>query len=113
MVSIQCNGVSKPAGWKGRDGRLWFPTTKGVVVADPEIKMNDIPPPVVIEEVVADKRRIQESGIRNQNSNESGKTGDWSGNSHLLIPPGRGELEFHYTALSFSAPEKNRFKYKL
>ncbi|HZQ48128.1 MAG TPA: triple tyrosine motif-containing protein, partial [Verrucomicrobiae bacterium] len=26
---------------------------------------------------------------------------------------GRGELEFHYTALSLSAPEKNRFAYKL
>ncbi len=27
--------------------------------------------------------------------------------------PGRGEFEFHYAALSLSAAEKNRFKYKL
>ncbi|HEY3915855.1 MAG TPA: triple tyrosine motif-containing protein, partial [Verrucomicrobiae bacterium] len=33
--------------------------------------------------------------------------------SPIRIPPGRGELEFHYTALSLSAPEKNRFAYKL
>jgi len=31
----------------------------------------------------------------------------------LTVPPGRGELEFHYTALSYTVPEKNRFKYKL
>jgi signal transduction histidine kinase len=31
----------------------------------------------------------------------------------LVVPPGRGEVEIHYTALSFRAPEKNRFKYKL
>jgi len=29
LASVQCNGVSKPAGWKGRDGRLWFPTIHG------------------------------------------------------------------------------------
>ena len=31
----------------------------------------------------------------------------------LRLPPGRGELEIHYAALSFHAPEKNRFKYML
>jgi hypothetical protein len=31
----------------------------------------------------------------------------------LFMPAGRGELEFHYTALSFSAPEKVQFKYTL
>ena len=31
----------------------------------------------------------------------------------LKVPPGRGRLEIHYTALSFQAPEKNRFKYRL
>jgi len=33
--------------------------------------------------------------------------------SYIRIPPGRGELEIRYTALSFQAPEKNRFKYRL
>jgi signal transduction histidine kinase len=31
----------------------------------------------------------------------------------VRIPPGLGELEFHYTALNFQTPEKSRFKYKL
>ena len=29
LPSVQCNGVAKPAGWKSRDGRLWFPTIRG------------------------------------------------------------------------------------
>ncbi len=111
MSSAQCNGVSKPAGWKGKDGRLWFPTTRGVVVVDPNaIREDDAPPPVVIEGVMADKKVVSE------------KVGKWVSENvslthslthPLTLPPGRGELEFHYTALSYRAPEKNRFKYKL
>ena len=41
MLSRECNGAS-PAGWKTRDGRLWFPTVKGVVSIDP--RQRDIPP---------------------------------------------------------------------
>jgi ligand-binding sensor domain-containing protein/signal transduction histidine kinase len=112
MVSLQCNGVSKPAGWKARDGRLWFATTKGLVVADPKVKANETPPPVVIEEVMADKRevlgfRFQVSGNGQHLKPETETLGT------LSIPPSHGELEFHYTALSFQDPEKNRFKYKL
>lgn len=95
MSSVQCNGVSKPAGWRGKDGRLWFPTTRGVVVVDPNsIRENDSLPPVFVENIVADKKNLTPSNT-------------------LTIPPGKGDLEFHYTALSFCAAEKNRFKYKL
>jgi signal transduction histidine kinase len=31
----------------------------------------------------------------------------------VTIPPGRGELEIHYTGLSLQRPEKNRFRYQL
>ncbi len=100
LESIQCNGVAKPAGWKGRDGRLWFATTKGVVVTDPNAAEESIQraPTVRIEEVIADQHPL-ETGDENE--------------PHLRAGPGRGELEFHYTALSLSAPEKTRFRYKL
>jgi len=29
MKSCECNGSNHPAGWKSRDGRLWFPTVEG------------------------------------------------------------------------------------
>ncbi len=102
MVSIICNNVSKPAAWKSSDGRLWFATTKGLVVADPGIKPDDTPPPVIIEKVLADKNPVESRG-----SSVESRT------APVTIPPGRGELEIHYTALSFRASEKNRFKYKL
>jgi ligand-binding sensor domain-containing protein/signal transduction histidine kinase len=97
MESIQCSGVAKPAAWKSRDGRLWFATTKGVVVTDPNsgIGLNEQAPPVRIEEVWADRRRVE--------------TGDGT----VRIEPGRGEVEFHYTALSYPVPEENEFKYRL
>ncbi len=99
LESIQCSGVAKPAAWKSRDGRLWFATTKGVVVTDPNagLGLNEQPPPVRIEEVLADKRPLDLKGQQGP----------------IRVGSGRGELEFHYTALSFTAPEKNRFKYKL
>ncbi|MDB6024524.1 MAG: hypothetical protein JWM68_747 [Verrucomicrobiales bacterium] len=111
MISIICNNVSKPAAWKGRDGRLWFATTKGLVVADPNIKANDTPPPVVIEEVLADKQRFESGKVGKRESESPFPTLSLA--RLLTIPPGRGELEIHYTALSFRASEKNRFKYKL
>ncbi|MCP5105855.1 MAG: hypothetical protein GY950_20880, partial [bacterium] len=52
MASRECNGVSQPSGWKSRDGKLWFPTVKGVVMIDPNnINLNRLPPPVKIEAI--------------------------------------------------------------
>lgn len=99
LISIACNGVAKPAAWKSKEGKLWFATTKGLVVTDPAVnpEENPIPPPVIIEEISVDKNPVR-----------------WAGNRELgRLAPGRGELEFRYTALSFRKSEKNRFKYKL
>lgn len=102
MLSELCNGVTKPGAWKARDGRLWFATSKGVCVIDPAVQTNNhcCPPAVVLERVLADKQlfpaeeTLPVTGL-------------------IQVPPGRGELEFHYAALSFRAPERNRFKYRL
>jgi signal transduction histidine kinase len=64
-------------------------------VADPKaMSKNSLPPSVVIEEVKADKRTFALT-------------------EELTFPPGRGDLEIHYTGLSFVAPDKVRFKYRL
>jgi signal transduction histidine kinase/CheY-like chemotaxis protein/ligand-binding sensor domain-containing protein len=95
MASSECNGDSQPSGWKGRDGRLWFATSKGVVMIDPEhLEHNDLPPPVVIEQVLVDKK---ETNLDVKPS----------------LAPGKGELELHYTGLSLLAPQKVNFKYRL
>ncbi len=89
MRNSQCNGpVSKT-----RDGRLWFPTVRGVVAIDPTAG-NRLPPPVVIEEALANKVTLGRDG-------------------RTSIPPGNNTFDFRFTALSLSAPEKQRFKYRL
>ncbi len=104
MESVQCNGVSKPGGWKGKNGRLWFPTIRGVVAVESSIVANDKPPPVLIEEVLSDRKAFLPNTWRATLPDAS---------SPLEIAPGRGDLEVHFTALSLQAPEKNRFKYML
>jgi signal transduction histidine kinase len=100
--------MAKPAAWKARDGRLWFATSKGLVTIDPKtVKINETPPPVYVEQVLADRKPLLLGGPAvNPSVRENA-------DSPVSIPPGRGELEFHYTALSFQTPEKSRFKYKL
>ncbi len=102
MASELCNGVAKPGAWKSKDGRLWFATSKGVSVIDPNEPAHEdrSPPEVVIERVVAGKQSFPAQETLTLKT-------------PLEIPPGNGELEFDYTALCFRAPEKNRFRYKL
>lgn len=103
MESTLCNGLAQPAGCKTHDGKLWFPTTKGLVIVDPShIKINEIPPPVFIEKVLADKQPMLQGFRTPMDSQKS-----------LIVSPGRGEVEFYFTALAFQKPEKNRFKYML
>jgi len=112
LRSVQCNGVAKPSGWKSRDGRLWFPTIRGVVAVESRIDTNDKPPPVVIEEVWADQARLFEA-IEGAAAEPDPQSTIGDSTAPLTISPGRGEIEIVYTALSLQAPEKNHFRYML
>jgi diguanylate cyclase (GGDEF)-like protein len=56
MLSSQCNGGSAPAGWMMGDGRLWFPTARGVAVVDPLLAggQRRTVAPLVFESVLVD-----------------------------------------------------------
>jgi signal transduction histidine kinase/ligand-binding sensor domain-containing protein len=89
-------GYSPPVA-KTTDGKLWFvPTTdNGVGVIDPRhLTFNRFPPPVHIEQVIADRKNYESS-------------------STLRLPPLVRDLQVNYTGLSLVAPEKNQFRYKL
>ncbi len=115
LLSVQCNGVAKPAGWKSRDGRIWFPTTKGLVAVDPQIELNNLQPPVVIERIVTEKGSVELAGygVLTAPSDQNEVGPGVSTPPPLRLPRGRGDLEIHYTALSLQTPEKNQFKYML
>jgi PAS domain S-box-containing protein len=92
---IEFNGASQNAGWKSPDGRLWFPSIKGLVVVDPaHLSSNPLPPPVHVEQVLVDGRAV-----------DVGATVD--------VPPSGGGLELHYTATSLLIPERVTFRYRL
>ena len=107
LPSIECQGGFQPSGYASPDGRLWFPTIKGLVVVDPKtINQNSSPPAVVIEAIVADV-------LPNSATHDSGKTDLVFPVTEVVIPPGNQRIEFQYTALSFSAPKGVRFKCRL
>ncbi len=95
MKSKECNGAFQPAGWRSRDGKLYFPTMKGVSIVDTAHQETNRPaPPVLIEEVVVDRRHFDPT-------------------KPIRLPPGKGQLEFQFTALSLTSSEKIRFRYML
>src|SRR4029077_12235652 len=51
MRVAECNGKGQPAGWRAKDGTLWFPTPRGAVRVDPKkLLRNELPPPVAFDE---------------------------------------------------------------
>jgi PAS domain S-box-containing protein len=95
MKSAECTSNNQPAGWKTSDGRLWFPTIKGVAIVDPRhLASNTMPPPVVMEELIADRKSIPLG-------------------SEIALPPGTAQVELHFAGLSFTAAERVRYKYTL
>ena len=98
LPTLECSEGLQSAGGQTADGRLWFPTAKGLVAVDPAgVKLNPLPPPVRIEEMRVDDKKFA----------------DGTAAGPLKIPPGRHHIEFEYTGLSFVAPEKVRFKCRL
>jgi len=92
MLNRECNGAS-PAGWKTRDGRLWFPTVKGVVALDP--RQRNIPPSrVAIERVILDRTPLPAG-------------------EPIRIGPNHENLEIEYTGINWRRPQQIRFKYQL
>jgi ligand-binding sensor domain-containing protein/signal transduction histidine kinase len=95
METFETNGGNWPAGWKMRDGRLAFTTLKGVAVVNPaDIRVNQIPPPVVIDRFIVEGNR--------QDTRQ-----------HITIQPGNSRFEFHYAGISFAGAKDVRYKYQL
>lgn len=81
------------AGWKMRDGSLWFPTTKGIVVIDPRHRDTE-PPRVMIEGITIDREPIAASGP-------------------VRLTPSQENLEIQYTGLSWSRSQAIKFRFRM
>lgn len=81
---------------RGRDGRLWFVTSRGLSLIDPRGLQPIVPQaPAHIEALVADGTRHVSDGHA------------------LALPAGTSRLEFEFTAINLTSPMKQRFRYRL
>jgi len=91
----ESSGGGHPSIWHAKDGSLWFATLKGIaVVRGPHPRLNRVPPDIVIESVSIDDRTLDPAQLTS-------------------IPPGHSRLSFEYAGLSFAAPQKVHFRYRL
>ncbi len=102
LPALECSGGSQPACWRSYDGSLWFTTVRGAVWVNPaNLRANRLPPPVCLETVRVDGESI----LKN--------------NSGGLLPPrllvnaGQHYFEFNFCGLSFTAPERVKFRWRL
>jgi signal transduction histidine kinase/ligand-binding sensor domain-containing protein/CheY-like chemotaxis protein len=96
MRNREGNGGVQPAGAKGPDGRLWFPTQDGVVVVDPaRVRRDRLAPPLVVEQVVAGGGTLRPE------------------HDSIALRPNERDVQIEYTALTFLEPMNVRFRYRL
>ena len=96
LPALECSDGYQPACWRGADGKLWFTTVRGVISVNPDdLTAKSAAPPVLIEELRVDGELVSLSGEK------------------IIVPPGRKQLDFRFTALSFDAGDKARFRYRV
>jgi len=104
MLSSECVSGQQPVATRSKDGRLWFATTAGLYVIDPARFPPGQPPPrVVIEEALIDDKISWKHALNSTRA--SGEV--------IKIAPNNSRLEFRFTALSLTQPQRNRFRYRL
>ncbi|HSY01970.1 MAG TPA: histidine kinase, partial [Acidobacteriaceae bacterium] len=95
MRISECSSGGHPAAVRLKDGTLLFATLKGIATVDPEhMPVNRVAPQVALERVSVDD--VAQGGL-----------------TDLKIAPGRSHYEFDYAGLSFVAPQKVEYAYRL
>ncbi len=115
MPVEECSSGFSPAGLKTKSGMVCFSTVRGLVLLDPHRQETNVPPPgVLLEEVLVNGRAVApQASPAGRSDLGAAESRDSQPTPELTIPPGSRELEVHYTGISFGAPEKIRFRYKL
>ncbi|MGD1064759.1 MAG: two-component regulator propeller domain-containing protein [Terracidiphilus sp.] len=89
---------SHPSATRSQDGHLWFATPRGLVEVDPaHFPVNSVDPPVAVERFAVDDLDQAMLGS----------------NAPPKIAAGHVHFEFDYAGLSYTAPLKVRYRYRL
>ena len=95
MKNAEANGGVFPAGYKLRNGEIWFPTVEGVAIVHP-LRMND-------ENKILN---MQIEGIRYGNVEKTNLT-------DIEVPAGVYNIEIAYTSIDFTMPQSVNYFYRL
>ncbi len=102
LPSSECTFGSQPGPARGREGKLYFPTTRGLATLDPEhLNPNTNPPPVLIEAVLLDGDLQHTNTLWTQPPRQ------------VTVAAGTEALDIKYTSLNLAVPHKTRFRYRL
>lgn len=104
LPTLGCAVDCQPGAWRDRDGRLWFATSDGITWVRPADLPASPPPPITVLEELRVDGKLQTLPEQGRNQAVPGR---------LELAPGRHHLEFRYTGLSFTAPERVRFSYQM
>ncbi len=92
------SGARQPAGWRTGDGKMWLPTVDGLAMIDAgSFRANPVAPKVMIELAMTGRRQLDLEPPA----------------PAVVLEAGERDLEIHYAASSFAAPEKVRFRHRL
>ena len=106
LPTVEFSGGIQPSGWRARDGQLWFATDNGLISLQPAaVTVNRLPPPVAVESLLVDGELFASSLDQGKNIFDLRQP--------RQIPAGRTQFEFHFTGLSYTAPDNVRFQYRL
>ncbi|HNX97044.1 MAG TPA: two-component regulator propeller domain-containing protein [Candidatus Aminicenantes bacterium] len=94
VIGRECTRRVWPSSDADRRGNLYFPTLNGLVVVGTATGAVRPPPRLRIEAVLADNRSIQTE-------------------MDPVLPTGLRLLEFYFAGLSFTAPTRNEYRYRL
>ena len=116
LPNMQPHYDNSPVVCQSPDGTISFSTSLGLLVLHPvNLRDNPVPPPVILERAMIDDQLV---GVRSSRFPfrgpafarmfelaEPGKS--------LLVAPEHRKLAFDFAALSYSAPENVRYRYRL
>lgn len=96
MPTEETTATGHPAALLAADGTLWFATAKGVAILNPATMHEPaVPPPVVIQRFLVDNAPQPRLSAT------------------LRLPFGHSSFTFDYAGLSFTAPSRVRYRYRL
>jgi len=115
MPGLQASFDYAPAAIQTFDQRLIFTMLSGLAeVRLDRIRLNYRPPEVVVERVLADERVVAAYQLLPRSDTSAPvELRNRPARRELRIGPGKQQVQFEFTALSFVAPENVQFRYQL